>query len=107
MRGRRRLSTPVLATVTALAPTALIIVALIVAMFATDGAEMVIVLGLAVMLAAFYVLRWRLLRRLARGDPAAAVRRIGSRRVTKAVDSSWPVNRPRSPVADDVREWVS
>jgi hypothetical protein len=77
----------------------LIIFALIVAMFATDGAETVIALGIAAMLAAAYLLRWRLLRRLAQRDQAADSRHT--------VDSSWPVNRLRAPVADDVRERVS
>jgi hypothetical protein len=27
--------------------------------------------------------------------------------IQRTVDSSWPVNRPRSPAADDVRERVS
>jgi hypothetical protein len=107
MRGRKRLSTPALALVTALAPTVLIIVALIVAMFATDSAETVIAVGIAAMLAAFYLLRRQLLRRPARRDRAAAIQRTDSREVTNAGDRSWPVNRPRSPVADDVREPVS
>jgi hypothetical protein len=107
MRGRKNVSTPALALATALAPTGLIIVVLIVAGFATDAAQPVIVLGTAAMLAAFYLLRWRLLRRIARRDRAAAIKSTGSREVTRAVDRSWPVNRPRSPVADDVRERVS
>lgn len=107
MRERKRLSPPPLALVTALPPTMLIIFALIVAMFATDGAETAIALGIAVMLAAAYLLRWRLLRRLARGDQATAIQRTASPEATNTVDSSWPVNRPRSPVVDDVRERVS
>jgi hypothetical protein len=71
MGRRRRFSTPMLAMVTALAPTVLIIAA------------------------------------LARRDPAAAIRRIDSRRATKAVDGFWPVNGPRLSVADDVGERVS
>ncbi len=107
MRERKHPSTPTLAMMTALAPTVLIIVALIVAMFATDSAETVIAVGMAATLAAFYLLRRQLLRRLARRDRAAAIRRTDSREVTNAGDTFWPVNRPRSPVADDVRERVS
>jgi hypothetical protein len=105
MRERKRPSPSPLATVAALPPTMLIIFALFVAMFATDGAEAVIALSIAAMLAAAYLLRWRLLRRLV--HQATAIQRTASPEATNAVDSSWPVNRPRSPVADDVRERVT
>jgi hypothetical protein len=109
MREKRRLSTPPSPPpmVTALPPTMLIILALIVAMFATDGREGVIALSVAAMLAAAFLLRWRLLRRLAPRDQATAIQHTASPAATNAVDRSWPVNRPRSPVADDVRERVS
>jgi hypothetical protein len=58
-------------------------------------------------LATFYALRWRLLTRIARRDRAATIQRTGPREVADTVGSSWPVNRRRSPVADDVRERVS
>jgi hypothetical protein len=107
MRERKRPSPPPLAMVTALPPTMLIILALIVAMFATDGREAVIALSIAAMLAAAFLLRWRLLRRLAPRDQATTIQHTAPPAATNAVDSSWPVNRPRSPVADDVRERVS
>jgi hypothetical protein len=103
MSERDRLSTPALALMTALAPTVLIIVAMVV----TDGAQVVIALGIAATLAVFLMLRWRLRRRLARRDPPAAVRRTGSGKLLSAGDRSWPVNGSRSTAVDDVRERVS
>jgi hypothetical protein len=91
--------------VTALAPTLLIMVALTAAMFVTEDAGVVIAGGAVAALVVFYLLRRGLLRRSARWAPAAG-RHGAATGGAKAAGPSWPVNGPRSGVADRVQERV-
>src|SRR3954447_12142988 len=92
MRSWRRFPTPVLAMVTALAPTLLIIVALTAAMFVTEQAGVVIAGGAVAALVVFYLLRRGLLRRFMRLEPAAGCQRATTSDAPKVAGHSWPVN---------------
>jgi hypothetical protein len=106
MRSWSRFPTTVLAMVTALAPTLLIMVALTAAMFVTEDAGVLIAGGAVAALVVFYLLRRWLLRRSRRLDPAAGRHRAATGDAPKAAVHSWPVNSPRSGVADRVQERV-
>jgi hypothetical protein len=106
MRPWRRFPTPVLAMVTALAPTLLIMAALTAAMFVTEDAGVVIAGGAVAALVVFYLLRRGLLRRSMRVDPAAGRHRAATGDAPKVAGHSWPVNSPRSAVADRAQERV-
>jgi hypothetical protein len=105
MHPRRRQARPVptSAIPAALAPTLIIIVALAVSMFVTH-AEVVILIGTAAALAAFYLLRRALLRHSPDVDPASRSHGATSAHAVGAPDRDPRAGRMRATAAVPAQE---